>query len=60
MTALADDLVPDELWALVAPLLPVPPRPLIAGARHRFLPTRNQVTSSPMPLTGIGPRRWNR
>jgi hypothetical protein len=30
------------------------------SADHRFLPSRNQVTSSPMPLTGIGPRRWNR
>jgi hypothetical protein len=27
MTTLADDLVPDELWGLVAPLLPAPPRP---------------------------------
>ena len=25
MTTLADDLVPDELWALVEPLLPAPP-----------------------------------
>ena len=32
MTTLADDLVPDELWALVAPLLPAPPRrPTAAG-----------------------------
>jgi hypothetical protein len=31
MTALADDLVPDELWALVEPLLPVPPRPPTAA-----------------------------
>jgi len=27
MTTLVDDLVPDELWAIVEPLLPVPPRP---------------------------------
>jgi hypothetical protein len=27
MTTLADDLVPDELWALVEPLLTTPPRP---------------------------------
>jgi hypothetical protein len=25
MTTLVDDLVPDQLWALVAPLLPPPP-----------------------------------
>jgi transposase len=40
MTTLADDLVPDELWALVAPLLPVPPRPPYGG-RHRAIPDRN-------------------
>jgi hypothetical protein len=34
MTALADGLVPDELWALVEPLLPVPPRPLYGGRRR--------------------------
>jgi transposase len=34
MTTLADDLVPDELWAIVAPLLPAPPRPPYGG-RHR-------------------------
>jgi transposase len=31
MTTLADELVPDELWALVEPLLPVPPRPPTAA-----------------------------
>jgi hypothetical protein len=36
MTALADGLVPDELWAMVEPLLPVPPRPPYGG-RHRML-----------------------
>ena len=30
------------------------------SADYRFLPTRNQVTISPMPLTWIRPRRWNR
>ena len=40
MTTLADDLVPDELWALVEPLLPVPPRPPYGG-RHRTIPDRN-------------------
>jgi transposase len=40
MTTLADDLVPDELWALVEPLLPAPPRPPYGG-RHRAIPDRN-------------------
>jgi transposase len=40
MTALADDLVPDELWALVAPLLPAPPRPPYGG-RRRTIPNRS-------------------
>jgi hypothetical protein len=39
MTTLADDLVSDELWALVAPLLPVPPRPPYGG-RHRTISDR--------------------
>jgi transposase len=39
MTALADDLVPDELWALVEPLLPSPPRPPYGG-RHRTISDR--------------------
>jgi transposase len=40
MTILVDDLVPDELWALVEPLLPTPPRPPYGG-RHRVIPDRN-------------------
>jgi hypothetical protein len=36
MTILVDDLVPDELWALVEPLLPAPPRPPYGG-RHRTI-----------------------
>ena len=40
MTTLTDDLVPDELWALVAPLLPAPPRPPYGG-RQRVIPDRN-------------------
>ena len=40
MTTLADDLVPDELWALVEPLLPAPSRPPYGG-RHRAIPDRN-------------------
>jgi transposase len=39
MTTLADDLIPDELWALVAPLLPAPPRPPYGG-RHRTISDR--------------------
>jgi transposase len=39
MTTLADDLVPDQLWALVEPLLPAPPRPPYGG-RHRAVPDR--------------------
>ena len=39
MTTLADDLVPDELWALVEPLLPAPPRPPYGG-RHRTISDR--------------------
>ena len=34
MTTLAEDLVPDQLWALVAPLLPAPPRPPYGGRRR--------------------------
>jgi transposase len=40
MTTLADDLVPDELWAIVEPLLPASPRPPYGG-RHRTVPDRN-------------------
>jgi transposase len=37
MTTL-DDLVPDQLWAIVEPLLPVPPRPPY-GSRRRTIAT---------------------
>jgi transposase len=40
MTTLADDLVPDELWVIVEPLLPAPPRPPYGG-RYRTVPDRN-------------------
>jgi transposase len=40
MPTLVDDLVPDQLWAIVEPLLPVPPRPPYGG-RHRAIPDRN-------------------
>jgi transposase len=39
MTTLIDDLVPDELWALVEPLLPAPPRPPYGG-RYRTIADR--------------------
>ena len=44
MTTLADDLVPDELWALVEPLLPAPPRPPYGG-RHRTISDRACVAA---------------
>jgi transposase len=40
MTVLVDDLVPDQLWALVEPLLPAPPRPPYGG-RRRTISDRN-------------------
>jgi transposase len=40
MATLADDLVSDELWAIVEPLLPAPPRPPYGG-RRRVIPDRN-------------------
>jgi transposase len=40
MTTLAEDLVSNELWALVAPLLPPPPLPPYGG-RRRSIPDRN-------------------
>jgi hypothetical protein len=52
MTTLIRDLVPDELWALVEPLLPAPPRPPYGG-RHRVFPT---ATASPRSCTWPGPR----
>jgi transposase len=39
MTTLADDLVPEQLWAIVEPLLPAPPRPP-DGGRHRTISDR--------------------
>jgi transposase len=40
MTTLVDRLVPDQLWAIVEPLLPPPPRPPYGG-RHRTISERN-------------------
>ena len=49
ITTLADELVPDELWALVAPLLPVLPRPPYGG-RHRAIPIAAIVYMARMSL----------
>src|SRR5215218_5234156 len=70
MTTLVDDLVPDELWTLVEPLLPVPPRPPYGG-RHRTIPDRHCFaaivymarTSTPwrlMPSTSRSSTSWGR
>jgi transposase len=40
MTSLTEGLVPDQLWAMVAPLLPTSPRPPYGG-RRRTIPDRN-------------------
>jgi transposase len=40
MTALVDELVPDDLWVIVEPLLPPPPRPWWGG-RVRTIPACN-------------------
>jgi transposase len=40
MTTLAEHLVPDQLWELVEPLLPAPPRPPYGG-RHRTISDHN-------------------
>jgi transposase len=37
---MVDELVPSRLWAIIAPLLPAPPRPP-HGGRHRTIPDRN-------------------
>jgi transposase len=40
MTSLTEGLVPDQLWAMVASLLPTSPRPPYGG-RRRIIPDRN-------------------
>jgi transposase len=40
MASLVEKLVPDDLWAIVEPLLPPPPRPPYGG-RRRTIPDRN-------------------
>jgi transposase len=44
MATLVDDLVPDQLWAIVEPLLPAPPGPPYGG-RHRAIPDRNRFAA---------------
>jgi hypothetical protein len=39
-TTLVEELVPVELWQLVAPLIPSPPRPP-HGGRRRTIPDRD-------------------
>jgi hypothetical protein len=39
MTSLAATLVPDDLWTIVRPLLPLPLPPV--GGRRRTIPDRN-------------------
>src|SRR4029453_16009859 len=56
MTTLVDDLVPDQLWALVSPLLPPPPRPPYGG-RRLTIPTatawpRSSTWPAPPPHGG--------
>jgi transposase len=60
-TTLVEELVPDELWQVVAPLLPAPPRPP-DGGRRRTVPDRNCLaaivymsrTSTPWRLLPAG------
>ena len=40
MSTMVEGLVPDELWEIVEPLLPIPPRPPYGG-RRRTIPDRN-------------------
>jgi hypothetical protein len=44
MTTLVETLVPDELWAILAPLLPPAPRPWYGG-RTRTVLDRNLLRS---------------
>jgi transposase len=44
MTTPADDLVPDEFWALVEPLLPAPPPPPYGG-RHPAISDRARLAA---------------
>src|SRR6266540_1666063 len=72
MTTLVDTLVSEELWAMVEPLLPPPPRPWWGG-RIRTIPDRNCFaaiiylvrTSTPWRLLparelGCGSPAWTR
>jgi hypothetical protein len=58
MTTLADDLVPDELWALVALLLPAPPRTLAGHfcCGRPATPSRFRAPADALPRP-VSPRR---
>jgi transposase len=59
MTSLVDKLVPDDLWAIVEPLLPPPPRPP-HGGRRRTIGDRTaspRWCSWPAPLPMATPAR---
>jgi hypothetical protein len=53
MTTLGDALVPDELWAIVEPLLPVPPRPPYGGRRHGLVAGEHRYHERAGPAWGI-------
>jgi transposase len=65
MTSLVGKLVPDDLWALVEPLLPSSPRPPYGG-RHRTIPDRNCLAAivfmarTSTPSRRLGPARAGR
>jgi Transposase DDE domain len=64
MTSLIEGLVPNQLWAMVVPLLPASPRPPYGG-RRRTIPDRNCFAAvvfmartstpvAPAPIPGAG------
>jgi transposase len=59
MATLVDDLVPDQLWAMVEPLLPVPPRRRTAAgtgpSRTATASPRSSTWPAPRPLGGCRP-----
>jgi hypothetical protein len=52
MTTLVDDLVPNQLKAIVEPLLPAPPRPPYGG-RHRTISDRGLAASGGVCAGGL-------
>jgi hypothetical protein len=51
MTTFIEDLVPDELWALVEPLLPAPPRPPAGAAPSPTGRASPRSSTWPVPCT---------